>query len=78
MDVNLVLTNKYPQTRWILVGNEYEGLDWRDDSPKPTKAELESYWVEVQEDIKAKANARKSALAKLSALGLTDDEIASL
>jgi DNA-directed RNA polymerase specialized sigma24 family protein len=78
MDINLILTNKYPQSKWILVGNDYEGLDWLDESPKPSEAQLESYWVEVQEAIQAKSNARKSALAKLAALGLTEAEIAAL
>jgi len=78
MDINLILTNKYPETLWILVGNDYKGLEWLDDSPKPTKAELESYWVEVQEAVQAKGDARTSALANLAALVLTEEEIAAL
>ena len=78
MDINSILTNKYPQTKWVLVGNDYEGLDWLDETEKPTKAQLESYWVEVQQDLRARSNARQSALAKLAALGLTEEEIAAL
>jgi hypothetical protein len=78
MDINLVLTNKYPESKWILVGNDYEALEWLDETDKPTKTQLESYWAEVQQEIQAKRNARQSALAKLAALGLTEAEIAAL
>jgi DNA-binding NarL/FixJ family response regulator len=82
MDIIQILTNKYPGKEWNLVGNEYEGLEWLDSSPKPTKQQLESQWAEVQQIIEQRqANAiaaRQSALAKLAALGLTEAEIAAL
>jgi hypothetical protein len=49
-----------------------------------TPAELEQFELEqseivaIQAEVEAKANARASALAKLAALGLTPDEVASL
>jgi hypothetical protein len=33
---------------WSLDGDDYEGLEWLDDSPKPTKKALEALWPEVQ------------------------------
>jgi hypothetical protein len=52
------------------------------ESEKPTLEELENLWEEVKGELQAKADAkiatRSSALAKLSALGLTPEEIASL
>lgn len=36
-----VLTVFYPGTQWVLVGTEYSGLEWLDESPKPTKAKLD-------------------------------------
>jgi chlorite dismutase len=31
-------------------GDEYAGLDWLDDSPKPTKKTLDDAWPQVQHD----------------------------
>lgn len=63
-------------------GDDYEGLVILDDGNKPTKKSLDDAWREVRDEIKAKQtaseNARVSALKKLAALGLTDDEIAAL
>ena len=79
MDIGLILTTNYPNTKWVLVGYEYEGLDWLDDSPKPTEAELEAQWEEVQAKIAAKEQAKidtkASAIAKLQAIGLTIEEV---
>jgi DNA-binding NarL/FixJ family response regulator len=82
MNIFETLTRKYPGAQWTLVGSEYEGLEWLDSSPKPTKAQLEAAWANLQETIaqqeQAKVAARESALAKLAALGLTEEEIAAL
>ena len=48
MDIALILTDKYPNTQWVLDGDDYEGLEWLDDSPKPTKKALEALWPEVE------------------------------
>ena len=48
MDISLILSDKYPNTQWVLDGEDYEGLTWLDDSPKPTKKALEALWPEVQ------------------------------
>jgi hypothetical protein len=62
-----------------LVGDTYEGLDWHDTSPKPTKKALEDLWPQVQAEIvskeQAKIDAKASAIAKLQALGLTVQEV---
>jgi DNA-binding NarL/FixJ family response regulator len=82
MDISLTLVKKYPEAEWVLVGTDYEGLEWLDDSPKPTKKELLALWPDVEETVQAEQNAkttaRESALAKLTALGLTEEEIAAL
>jgi hypothetical protein len=79
MDITKILTNNYGQSEWVLVGNDYEGLEWLDDSPKPTKAKLESEWPAVEAKIaaeaQAKIDAKASAIAKLEALGLTVQEV---
>jgi DNA-binding NarL/FixJ family response regulator len=82
MNIVEILAQKYSGTEWTLVGDNYEGLEWLDNSPKPTKSELEAHWPEVQANIsnreQARQSARQSALAKLAALGLTEEEIAAL
>jgi DNA-binding NarL/FixJ family response regulator len=82
MNIVEILNTKYPGTEWSLLGDTYEGLEWLDESPKPTEAELESQWEEVQSKMatieQANINSRASALAKLAALGLTEEEIAAL
>ena len=66
----------------MLVGRDYDGLDWLDSSPKPTQAELDALWESTQTVVAAKQQAaiatKESALAKLAALGLTQDEIKAL
>lgn len=44
MDIKITLEYLRPGAAWSLSGNEYAGLDWLDESPKPTKAELEEAW----------------------------------
>jgi hypothetical protein len=82
MDYPAILVSKYPNTEWILDGDNYEGLTWISQSPKPTQEELDALWPEVEKELKAKAkaklDAKASLLAKLSALGLTEEEIAAL
>ena len=77
-----VLTANYAGAQWTLDGDEYEGLTWLDDSPKPTQAELDAQWVGVQAKLQAEAqakiDARESALVKLGALGLDEAEIKAL
>jgi FtsZ-binding cell division protein ZapB len=40
MSIKLALTELYTDKQWILSGETYSGLNWLDDSPKPTEAEL--------------------------------------
>jgi len=82
MDISKILSTKYVNSEWTLDGDNYSSLNWLSDIPKPTEEELESLWAEVKDEIEtkatARADARTSALNKLSALGLTQEEIDSL
>ena len=74
IDYPLILTKKYPNTQWSLNGDSYEGLEWLDPSPKPTKEELDSQWEEVQ-FIQKKQQCKdqaKSLLAKTDWASLPD------
>jgi len=81
-DYAKVLTFNYPGKVWTLEGDSYEGLTWLDSSAKPTQAELDSQWQPLLDKLaaeeQAQANAKASALAKLTALGLTQAEITAL
>lgn len=51
MDIYSILHSKFPGTEWTLLGNDYEGLEWLDKSPKPTQAELEKHWPAVEAEL---------------------------
>jgi hypothetical protein len=78
----LILSINYFGKEWSMIGDSYDGLDWHDESAKPTQAELDALWESTQATIAAKEQAAKaakaSALAKLAALGLTQDEVKAL
>jgi uncharacterized protein YhjY with autotransporter beta-barrel domain len=65
-----------------LSSGSYDGLTWLDSSPKPTKDELDALWESTQATIAAKEqsakDAKASALAKLTTLGLTENEVKAL
>jgi hypothetical protein len=48
MDIPAILSAKYVGAEWTLNGDDYAGLTWLSDSPKPTEAELVALWPEVQ------------------------------
>ena len=48
MDITQILSSKYAGTEWTLNGDDYTGLTWLSDTPKPTKKALEALWAEVQ------------------------------
>ena len=79
VDYPTILTRKYPGQEWVLNGDEYAGLNWISDTPKPSQEELDGLWETVQAEIaaeaQAKLDAKASAIAKLEALGLSVDEI---
>jgi len=79
IDYAAVLTRNYPNTEWTLNGDEYDGLTWLSDTPKPAKDELDALWPEtlemIQAEKQAKLDAKAAAEAKLAALGLSIDEI---
>jgi hypothetical protein len=79
IDYTKILIIKYPDSEWTLNGNDYEGLTWLSDTPKPTKETLDGLWDEVQDLIEAEAQAKATAKAALlERLGLTQEEFDTL
>jgi hypothetical protein len=82
IDYTLILSVNYVGSQWTLNGDSYDGLTWLSDTPKPTQAELDALWESTQATLAAEKQAaidtKASALAKLAALGLTQDEVKAL
>ncbi len=43
-DYATVLAMNYPNSLWILDGDDYSGLTWLSNTTKPTQAELDAQW----------------------------------
>lgn len=63
MDIRLILQTNYAGTQWAITGEDYSGLEWLDETPKPTKAALEKQWpaVEYQAQLDAVSEQRRAA-----------------
>lgn len=64
--------------QWVISGDDYDSIQWHDGAAAITKKQYQDGFLKVDEakaKVEAdKAAAKASALAKLSALGLTEDE----
>jgi hypothetical protein len=49
-DYVAVLTANYPGAQWVISGNDYGTLQWFSETPKPTQAELDAAWPQVDYD----------------------------
>lgn len=47
-DYGFILAKKYAGKSFVLRGDEYEGLEWMDSSPKPTKAQLDQEYIDYK------------------------------
>lgn len=50
-DYAAVLVRTHPGAEWALDGETYDGLVWLSDGPKPTQADLDAAWPEVQQEL---------------------------
>lgn len=79
----LAIKSLRPNTEWSMNGEDVENIIWHTPGVEPLTeeevlakiAELESL---EQAEADARAAARESAISKLSALGLSEDEIRAL
>ena len=44
IDYAAILSANYRNAQWTLDGDNYDGLTWLDETPKPTQAELDAQW----------------------------------
>lgn len=54
-DYGAVLRAIRPDSEWVLVGDDYDGLTWLSSDPKPTRKTLDDAWPQVQYDRDYKA-----------------------
>ena len=66
MDIALILSQRYEGAQWSLLGDNYSGLTWLSDTPKPSLEELEGHWQQVQFDV-AYARVQSERQAKYQA-----------
>jgi hypothetical protein len=76
-----VLLMLIPQGGWAITGNEYEGIEFLQCKPI-TKAQFEAGFAQfdawkAEQDAKAEAD-KAAAQAKLTALGLTAEDLQAL
>jgi len=64
IDIAFTLTHSHPDAEWTLDGDDYTGLTWLSDTPKPTEQELiDAYPLAVA----AKESAESEHLATITA-----------
>jgi len=82
IDITVALQHSHPGAEWTLDGDDYAGLTWISDTPKPTEQEIaDAYPLAVaalDAEQATKDAARVSAVAKLSALGLDALEVQAI
>ena len=79
-NIPFTLTHSHPGSEWTLDGNNYAGLTWLSDTPKPTEQEIDAAYplaVKAAADkektqVKAISDARAFALS----LGFTEAMLA--
>ena len=77
------ITALKPGAHWHLIGDTLDGLVWEDEEQTaPTQEEINIKLVELEAELEAikvaKEQAYQSALNKLSALGLTEEEVKTI
>jgi hypothetical protein len=75
--------SKMGYVEFIVRGDTYEGIEWIEQPESiPTKeqilAKIPEFELLEQQEVEAKIAAKESALTKLQALGLTEEEIKAL
>ena len=63
IDYAAILSAKFPGSEWSLNNNDYETLQWFSNTPKPTQAELDALWpqVDYENQVAAVETARRLA-----------------
>lgn len=81
--IGLAITSLAPEAKWRLEGEDYSKIEWfSPEIQKPTLQQINTEVTRLQliEESKSQAqiDAKQSALNKLMALGLTEEEALAL
>ena len=81
-DISRALLSLRPGTVWTLVGNDYKNIVWESEDSKPTIKQLEAEIARLENEdadrLALEQANKESAYAKLTALGLSTEEISAL
>jgi len=64
IDIAFTLTHSYPDAEWTIDGDDYTGLTWLSDTPKPTEQEITDAYPLAVESLAAKEKARLKAISE--------------
>ena len=72
-----------PDAEWVMTNDDVENITWHTEGVTPlTQAEVDAEVARLEQaavdEAAAMQQARESAVAKLKAIGLTDEEVKSL
>jgi len=70
-DIAFTLTHSHPAAEWTLDGDDYAGLTWLSDTPKPTEQELIDAYPLAVKAVADKEEARLKALSDARAFALS-------
>ena len=70
-NIAFTLTHSHPGEEWTLDGDDYSGLTWLSDTPKPTEQELIHAYPLAVKAVAVKEKARVKALADARAFALS-------
>ena len=83
IDTATAVMSLRPGAEWSMNGDDVEGITWHTPGVEPlTKAEVDAEIVRLEAEAEAKVAAEQaakaSAVAKLAALGLDEDEVKAI
>ncbi len=83
IDKGLAILSLRPGAEWTMSGGDVENITWHTEGVEPlTQAEVDAEVARLEQaavdEAAAMQQARESAVAKLKAIGLTDEEVKSL
>ena len=70
-NIAFTLTHSHPGLEWILDGDDYAGLTWISDTPKPTEQEIVDAYPLAVKAVADKEKARLKALDDARAFALS-------
>ncbi len=71
IDIAFTLAHSHPDAEWTLDGDDYAGLTWLSDTPKPTEQEINAAYPLAVKAVADEEKARLKALSDARAFALS-------